>query len=440
MSDDQSDSDRSPGGQRDRDADPAAWGPLSIVERLGGGTSSTIYRARDTVLDRDLSLQLFRSDDPDERQRLLEQGRALARIRHPNIVQVFGADEHDGTVGLRMELVEGRSLASLLEEQGLLDAGEAALVGRQLCAALGALHEAGVRYRPVSLHNVIREPGGGVRLMGLCSDMDRADLAPEVQAGEAPGPGAEIYALGALLLRMTTGSFPAPDDTGELPEPWLACLHTATAEDPAQRFETPARFAKALARAVRRPSSPIRRIIGISIILTLAVLVILQWPSQYRVNSDWYLLGADGSRSGFASGDALDVGDCLALDVSPTIQMFVYVFSEDSSGTARGLYPRADAHAENPLSPDEAHALAATNAGSRCWLIANPELQRIHVLASPERVPQFRQLYFSVAQGAPDGVAALPLIEAARKLDEKADIAIGVTYQVLELQVTPSDP
>jgi hypothetical protein len=439
VSDNQSDSDRPPGGQRDRDADPAAWGPLRIVERLGSGTSSAIYRARDTVLERDISLQVFRTGDPDERQQLLEQGRALARIRHPNIVQVSGADEHDGMVGLKMELVEGQSLGNLLEEQGLLDAREASLVGRQLCAALGALHEAGVPYRPVSLHNVIREPGGGVRLMGLCSDTDQADLAPEIQAGETPGPSAEIYALGALLLRMTTGSFPAPDDTGDLPEPWLACLNTATADDPAHRYETPARFAKGLTQAVRRPSSPIRRIIGIAIILTLAVLVILQWPSQYRVNSDWYLLGAEGSPIAFASGDALAVGDCLALDVSPTIPMFVYVFSEDSSGIARGLYPRADANEENPLSPDEKHALAVTSTGSRCWRIGNPELQRIHVLASPERIPEFRQLYFSVSQGEPEGVAVLPLIEAARKLDQKADIAIGVTYKVLELQVTESD-
>ena len=440
MSDNHSDSDRPPGGQRERDADPAAWGPLRIVECLHSGAKSAIYRARDTVLERDMALQLFRTGDPDERQQLLDQGRALARIRHPNIVQVFGADEHDGMVGLKMELVEGQSLGSLLEEQGPLDAGEASLVGRQLCAALGALHEAGVPYRPVSLHNVIREPDGGVRLMGLCSDADQADQAPEIQAGETPGPRAEIYALGALLLRMTTGSFPPPDDTGELPEPWLACLHMATADDPARRYGKPASFAKALTRAVRRPSSPIRRIAGIAIILTLAVLVILQWPSQYRVNSDWYLLGADDSRIAFAGGDALAVGDCLALDVSPTIPMFVYVFSEDSAGTARGLYPRAGANEENPLSPDEVHTLAATNTGSRCWRIASAELQRIHVLASPERIPEFRQLYFSVAQGTPGGVAAMPLIDAARRLDQKADIAIGVTYTVLELRVTESGP
>ena len=440
MSDSHSDSDRPPGGQRERGADPVVWGPLRIVERLCSGTKSTIYRARDSVLDHDIALQLFRTGDPDARQQLLDQGRALARIRHPNIVQVFGADEHDGMVGLKMELVEGQSLGSLLEEQGLLDASEASLIGRQLCAALGALHEAGVPYRPVSLHNVIREPGGGVRLMGLCADTDQADLAPEVEAGQVPGASAEIYALGALLLRMTTGSFPPPDDTGKLPEQWLACLHMATADDPSHRHEKPESFSKALARAGRRPSSPIRRIIGIAIILTLAVLVILQWPSQYRVNSDWYLLGADDSRTAFGSGDALAVGDCLALDVSPTVPMFVYVFSEDSAGTARGLYPRADANREIPLSPDESHALAATNSGNRCWRIGDAELQRIHVLASPERIPEFRQLYFSVAQGAHDAVSARPLIEAARRLDQKAEIAIGVTYNVLELQVTESDP
>ena len=87
---------------------PDTRGELRIIERLCTGTSSSIYRARDTVLDRDIALQMFATSDDSEQQRLLDEGRAMAGIRHPNIVQVLGVDEHDGIVGLKMELIEGR--------------------------------------------------------------------------------------------------------------------------------------------------------------------------------------------------------------------------------------------------------------------------------------------------------------------------------------------
>ncbi len=435
LTDHHSDSQGPAGRPRKAHAAPGVWGALQIMERLCTGPSSAIYRARDTVLERDIAVQLFHTDDVAERERLLDEGRTLARIRHPNIVQVIGADEYDGVVGLRMELPEGQSLHAYLDEHGPLAPAEVTLVGRQLCAALGALHHAGLPNRPLDLEHVVREPDRGIRLMGICSDVDPATVAPEVRAGETAGPRADIYALGVLLYRLGTGRFPAPEDSS-LPQTLVDCLDEAVADEPTRRFTTPASFARALARADRPPASPLRRIAGIAIILTLAVLVIQQWPSQYRLDSSLYLLAPDGGRTVLAVGDPLRSGDCLALDVTPTVPMYVYVFAEGRQGNALGLFPRPGALAENPLAPDEPHALAAAGNGDSCWRIDDAAaFGRIHILASSELVPEFAQAYFEIPGSAPSDVAALPLIESARELDENADIAIGVTYQAVELEV-----
>lgn len=441
LTDKRPDSDKPADGQGERRALPASWGPLRITECLCRGTFSAIYRARDAVLDRDIALQLFYEQDATERERLLDEGRRMAGIRHPNIVQALGADEHDDVVGLKMELIEGQTLRTVVEEQGPIPAVEAIVIGRQLCAALAAMHDAGLRHQPIDLQNVVREPDGGIRTMGLCSDIDEISVAPEVRDGGEATPQSDIYALGVLLYRLTTGQFPPPGDGGDLPEQVIQCFDKAIADDPGQRYPTPALFAKALTRATRRPSSPVRRIAGIAIILSLAVLVILQWPSQYRLESSLYLLGPDDFRNELASGAALYVGDCLGLEVTPTVPMFVYVFSEDTAGNARRLFPRTGATLENPLAPDERHALAPMTDGSLCWRVTGEnEFRRLHLLASPEPVPDFRMQYLAMPDDGPSDVPALPIIEMARQLDESADIAIGVTYTVIELQVQQRSP
>ena len=441
MSDNYSDSETSAHEPHDSEAIPESWGGLRIIERLCKGTYSSMFRARDAVLERDIALQLFHTRNEPEKQRLLDEGHTMAGIRHPNIVQVLGADEHDDMVGLKMELIEGQSLRSLLEQQGPADATETIVTGRQLCAALAAIHTAGLPHRPLDLNNVIRDPNGGIRLMGICSDIDEAGVAPELGDGAEPGPLSDIYALGVLLYRFATGDFPPPQDGADVPEQLRDCLDKAVDDDPRLRFATPGKFAKALARAGRRPPSRARRIASIAIILSLTVMVILQWPSQYRLETAMYLLGPGDDRTDLVAGDALDVTDCFALDVSPTVPMFVYVFAEDAQGKVFGLYPRKGSAAKNPLLPETTHDLAATIDGARCWSIASVgEFQRIHILSSAAEIPSFRTQYLAIPQSGPSDAAALPLIESATQLDESADVAIGVTYETLEIPVKVSEP
>src|SRR4029077_3080841 len=99
--------------------------------------------------------------------RIAVEGRLLARVRHPNVVTVYGVAAHEQRVGLWMELVRGATLEQQLGAHGPLSAREAALIGIDLCRALAAIHAAGLIHRDVKAQNVMREDGGSIVLMDL---------------------------------------------------------------------------------------------------------------------------------------------------------------------------------------------------------------------------------------------------------------------------------
>ena len=115
----------------------ASWGHLRLLEPVGRGTFGQVYRAWDTHLDREVALKLLRTapavDDPSaslsDPTRVVNEGRLLARVRHPNVITVYGAEPRDGSVGIWMEFIRGRTLHQIVEQQGPLGAREAAGVG-----------------------------------------------------------------------------------------------------------------------------------------------------------------------------------------------------------------------------------------------------------------------------------------------------------------------
>ena len=151
----------------------ATWGHLRLLEPIGQGAFGEVHRAWDTHLDRQVALKLLRTGpatagpslsvgDP---ARVVNEGRLLARVRHTNVITVYGAEPRDGRVGIWMEFIRGRTLHSLVEQQGPLGPREAAAVGIDLCQALAAVHRAGLLHRDVTARNVMREDGGRVVLM-----------------------------------------------------------------------------------------------------------------------------------------------------------------------------------------------------------------------------------------------------------------------------------
>jgi Protein kinase domain len=200
------------------------WGHLDIRAEIGRGASGTVYRAWDTRLAREVALKLLAQDVSPEAA--LEEGRHLARLNHPHIVRVFGADTHAGVAGVWMELLDGETLDDVLARDGTFGTEETILIGLDLARALAAVHGAGLLHRDIKARNVLRERGGRVVLMDLGAGRLTGDvpaagvetgtpmyMAPEVLAGGPASTQSDIYSLGVLLYRMRAGCFPveAPD-------------------------------------------------------------------------------------------------------------------------------------------------------------------------------------------------------------------------------------
>jgi len=215
---------RRPGGEAEA-APSQSWGPLRLIERIGHGAFAEVYRAYDPMLHREVALKLFMEPlDPNSRHEMLEEGRRLARVRHPNILVVHGADEHDGRLGLWTDLVRGRTLEEIVREDGVLGEREAAGIGLDLCHALAAVHGAGMIHRDVKAANVMREDGGRIVLMDFGCVLDESDetddlsrsslrgtpiaMAPEVLAGAPATVRSDLYSLGVLLYRLASGRYP----------------------------------------------------------------------------------------------------------------------------------------------------------------------------------------------------------------------------------------
>jgi serine/threonine protein kinase/tetratricopeptide (TPR) repeat protein len=275
---------------------PMQWGNLFLLEKIGEGSFGEVFRASDPQLDREVALKLLREETAggEEGGAVVEEGRLLARVRHPNVAMVYGADRRAGRVGLWMELLQGRTLSSLIREQGPLGAREAVLIGLDLCRALAAVHAQGILHRDIKAQNVMRETGGRIVLMdfGVGRDL-RSDsapdhslsgtplyLAPEVIAGEPSSIRSDIYSLGVLLFYLTTGTFPVQgrslaelrqahsqgdvrllrDLRADLPDSFVRAIDRALARDTGRRYASAGAFEQALQEVLQgAPGNPARR-------------------------------------------------------------------------------------------------------------------------------------------------------------------------------------
>ena len=199
-------------------------GRFRLRGRLGAGGMSVVWRAHDEVLGRDVAVKVLSphlARDTALLARIRDEARAVARLRHPNIVDVYDFGEAPGPLPyVVMEVVEGRSLADLLSA-GALPWHLAALIGAQVAAALAAAHDRGVVHRDVKPGNVVVS-GARVKLVdfGISAapgDDDRvsgellgtpAYLAPERLEHGVVRPATDVYALGLLLYRALAGRLP----------------------------------------------------------------------------------------------------------------------------------------------------------------------------------------------------------------------------------------
>lgn len=259
------------------------WGHLTLLREIGQGTSGTVFLALDNRLERQVALKLL---TPEISRRMagtiaIEEACLLARVRHPNVVTVYGAEHVDGRIGIVTEFVDGQTLSARLELQGPFAPPETAAIGADVCAALGAVHAAGLVHRDVKAHNVMVDGSGRVVLMDLGAG-SRAEaseralagtplyVAPEVLEGAPGTPQSDIYSAGVLLYHLLTQKYPIGGDSiaairdahrngspvplrdlrSDVPPALATAIETAIARNPAHRYQSAADMKAALLMAV----------------------------------------------------------------------------------------------------------------------------------------------------------------------------------------------
>lgn len=267
------------------------WGNLVVMESLGRGTTAEVFRAWDLALHREVALKLFPPDDGGRQAHghVLSEARRLARVRHPNVATVYGAERHGDRVGFWMELVRGASLDDTVSRQGPFGAREAALIGSEIASALAAVHSAGLLHRDVKAQNVLREEGGRIVLtdFGTGEEVNAPGparmagtpvyLAPEVLRGRSASVQSDIYSLAVLLFFITTGKFPIEaasmmdlvrghaegrrrrlrDLRPDLPSSFTEVVERALDEITANRFASAGALENALRRSLESAASPL---------------------------------------------------------------------------------------------------------------------------------------------------------------------------------------
>jgi serine/threonine-protein kinase len=419
---------------------PKTWGNFQLLQRLGRGGFGEVFRAWDPVLEREVALKLLlpRGLDPEQQFALLiAEARAIARVRHPNIVSVYGVDRREERLGFWSDYVRGQTLETWVAARGPLNEEEAARVGAALCEALAAVHGAGLLHRDIKASNAMRDENGRVLLMdfGLSQELltsaalagTPAYLAPELRAGQQASVQSDIYAMGVLLRFLLTGTtFALPglagaNGTARLQE----LIAKATATDPKARFASAEQMAKALAEVAVAPPAETRPTVWVywrKVWPYVAVLVVLGFvfaPRLFRKsNVGAPAAGTPAYANYLAANDAL-----LRYDKPGNTDKAIGLFQEALKGSPN--YALAEAGLARAYwrkfsdTSETRWADEATQAGGRA-VEMNPNLAAVQMTLGSIHVDQGK---FDVG---------LQELEQAAKLDPRsADVhaALAEAYR-----------
>ncbi|KPC88813.1 serine/threonine protein kinase [Streptomyces sp. NRRL WC-3753] len=205
-------------------------GRYRLGDVLGRGGMGTVWRAEDETLGRTVAVKELRfpgNIDEEEKRRLitrtLREAKAIARIRNNSAVTVYDVVEEDDRPWIVMELVEGKSLAEAIREDGLLEPKRAAEVGLAVLDVLRSAHREGILHRDVKPSNVLIAEDGRVVLTDFGIAQVEGDpsitstgmlvgapsyISPERARGHKPGPAADLWSLGGLLYAAVEGTPP----------------------------------------------------------------------------------------------------------------------------------------------------------------------------------------------------------------------------------------
>lgn len=267
-----------------------------VSERIARGGMASVYEGVDRRLDRKVAVKVMHphlGDDPDFRERFIQEAKAAARLAHPNVVNTYDQGEDGDLAWLVMELVPSITLRDLLAERGRITAEQSLDVLEAILAGLAAAHRAGIVHRDLKPENILLAHDGRIKIgdFGLARAATAntatgkallgtiAYLSPELVTRGVADTRSDIYAVGIMLFEMLTGTQPFTGDepmqiafqhaneqvplpssvAGDVPEGMDSLVHWATQRDPNLR---PANAAEMLeevhavrARGLDRPTS-----------------------------------------------------------------------------------------------------------------------------------------------------------------------------------------
>jgi eukaryotic-like serine/threonine-protein kinase len=256
-----------------------------VLELVGTGGMSSVYKAHDQLLERNVALKVLHphyGDDTEFVERFRREARAVAQLSHPNIVTVIDRGESEGHQFIVFELIEGENLKELVNRTGALPARRAVELVAAIADGLAFAHEQGLVHRDVKPQNVLLNGDGEAKVtdFGIARSLDVEHgvtqtgtvlgtsnyLSPEQASGKQVTPATDVYSLGVVLYELLTAEVPFPGENfvavamkhlndpvpdilerrPDVPMRLVAAMEHALEKDPARRFSSMREFASEL--------------------------------------------------------------------------------------------------------------------------------------------------------------------------------------------------
>lgn len=204
-------------------------GRYELIEKIGDGGMAVVYKAKDRLLNRYVAVKILRPEytrDAQFIESFKKESQAAAGLQHPNIVNVYDVGKEGNIYFIVMELIDGRPLSDIIEENGPLDYKNVIEIGKQVAAALSLAHKNHIIHRDVKPHNIMITKDGVAKLadFGIAKAISTSTIvnkddggqvmgsvhyfSPEQARGKYVDEKSDVYSLGIVLYEMLTGEVP----------------------------------------------------------------------------------------------------------------------------------------------------------------------------------------------------------------------------------------
>ena len=258
-----------------------------IIERVGSGGMATVYKARDTILNRYVAVKVLRDEfttDEEFIKRFNTEAQSAARLTHPNIVSVFDVGQEYNIYYIVMELIQGKTLKQIISEEGALPWKWTVNIAIQICSALEMAHRNGIIHRDIKPHNIIITEDGIAKAVSNSTITAFGTtigsvhyFSPEHARGGYTDAKSDIYSLGVVMYEMITGRVPFDADTpvsvalkhmqeepiepiqlnSNIPASINRIILKAMKKDASARYASATEMSKDLSKALKNPTASV---------------------------------------------------------------------------------------------------------------------------------------------------------------------------------------